>query len=111
MAAGFSISPDLPRNGAHTARLVGELDLSGAAEVDRRLAHLEGVVRLDCTELRFMDCAGLRCLLAVAARLDRLVLVNVAPQVRRVFEITDTTSLLHLERSAVAGHSRTQGGA
>jgi hypothetical protein len=51
MAAEFSISLDLPVNGAHTVRLAGDLDLAAADEVDRFLAHLQGTVCLDTTSL------------------------------------------------------------
>jgi anti-anti-sigma factor len=110
MAAEFSISLNLPKNGAHRVRLAGDLDLAAVDEVDRFLAHLRGNVCLDCAELRFIDATGLRCLLAASARLDRLFLANVAAPVRRIFEITDTTSLLDSRSPTVAGRSSAQGG-
>src|SRR5437588_12809005 len=94
MATEFSISLAPPWNGEHVVRVVGELDLATMDEVDRFLARLQGAVCLDCRELRFIDGAGLRSLLQSAARLESLRLVNVAPTVRRVFELTETTSLL-----------------
>jgi anti-anti-sigma factor len=110
MAAEFSISLDLPKNGAHSVRLAGDLDLAAVHEVDRFLAHLNGNVCLDCTELRFVDATGLRCLLAASARLNSLALVNVATSVRRVFELSDTISLLDSRCVAVPERSSTQGG-
>jgi anti-anti-sigma factor len=110
MAAGFSISLDLPRNGAHSVRLAGDLDLAATDELDDFLARLDGNVCLDCSELLFVDASGLRCLLTASAQLNRLVLVNVAAPVRRIFEITDTTWLLDSPCATVAGRSSTQGG-
>jgi anti-anti-sigma factor len=110
MAAEFAISLDLPDDGAHVVRLAGDLDVAAADEVDRFLAHLRGDVCLDCAELRFVDPAGLRCLLAASARLNRLFLVNVAAPVRRIFEVTATTSLLDPRSVTVAERSSTQGG-
>jgi hypothetical protein len=60
MAAEFSISLDLPKDGAHVVRLAGDLDSATVDEVDRVLKHLKGDVCLDCSELRFVDTAALR---------------------------------------------------
>jgi hypothetical protein len=49
MAAEFSISLDLPNDGAHVVRLAGDLDSATVDDVDRVLK-----------QLRFVDTAALR---------------------------------------------------
>jgi anti-anti-sigma factor len=76
--------------------LRGELDLAGAAELERELARIDheisGAIVLDLRDLEFMDSSGLR-LIAVSterarAHGRRLVLVTGSEQVMRVFDIT-----------------------
>ena len=73
--------------------LEGELDLAGAATLERELAeHDEGPVVVDLRELAFMDSSGLRALVVAARRLQeasrRFALVPGAAHVMRVFDIT-----------------------
>jgi anti-sigma B factor antagonist len=71
--------------------LTGELDLAAAARTGLELreagAHAELLV-LDLRGLTFIDCAGLRALLAadslVRAIGGRMVIVHIPPQVRRL---------------------------
>jgi anti-anti-sigma factor len=80
----------------------GELDLDTAPRLRAELDGLraEGFRRLiiDLSELRFMDSAGLRCILScdAEARQDgfSLALVPGSPTVQRVFELTQTVSRL-----------------
>lgn len=79
-------------------KVVGELDLVTAPELERtlrecqRLAHL---TVLDLRELAFMDCAGVHTIVnaSVRARKDgrRLVLVRGRPDVYRMFTLTGST--------------------
>jgi anti-anti-sigma factor len=73
--------------------LEGELDMAGAAELERELAGVEAsAVVIDLRELGFMDSSGLRALAVAAQQLQRagrrLALVPGAAQVMRVFDIT-----------------------
>ncbi len=73
--------------------LEGELDLAGAAMLERELAGIdEGPVVVDLRRLSFMDSSGLRALVVAARRLQdagrRLALVPGAAHVMRVFDIT-----------------------
>jgi len=71
--------------------LTGELDLAAAARIDPELreagAHAELVV-LDLRGLTFIDCAGLRTLLAAGSLVraigGRMVIVHIPRQVRRL---------------------------
>ena len=52
--------------------LEGELDLAGAAELERELAGVEAsAVVIDLRELGFMDSSGLRALAVAAQQLQR----------------------------------------
>jgi anti-anti-sigma factor len=74
--------------------LEGELDLAGAATLERELDDLgdDGAVVVDLRELDFMDSSGLRALVLAARRIEeasrRFALVPGAERVMRVFEIT-----------------------
>lgn len=102
MPAEFSIVQQTPSNGWREVALTGELDLAVSGALAQFLATLDGRVRVDCSELDFLDAAGLRALLEAAARLEHLELVHVGPAVRRVLDATGTTQLLE------AGHPHAQ---
>jgi anti-sigma B factor antagonist len=73
--------------------LAGELDLAGAAALERELEGVDDpAVVVDLRGLGFMDSSGLRALAVAALRLHgagrRFALVPGAAQVMRVFDIT-----------------------
>ncbi len=79
-------------------RASGDIDIATAAELDDALlaaATDEQPVRhlvLDLGAVTFLDCAGLRPLVAARRRLtDRFWLVNPPPQVRRLLSLTGLT--------------------
>jgi anti-anti-sigma factor len=84
--------------------LTGELDVAGAALLERELERVaadhevKGVV-LDLANLDFMDSTGLRLMVLADERSRaegwRLSLVRGRPAVQRVFEITRMTERLH----------------
>lgn len=92
------------RNG-DTVRLalVGEFDLSNAAQVEDALKQIEldrpPLLVLDLRELTFMDSTGLRVMVAADARARddsrRLAIVQGPESVHRVFRITGLDD--HLE--------------
>jgi anti-sigma B factor antagonist len=75
-------------------RLHGEVDLATAPTIQAALMEyarrLPGpVVELDCRDLEFIDSSGLQMLVEVTDGTSKSIrLVNVAPSIRRVFEIT-----------------------
>ena len=80
---------------AAVIELEGELDIAGAAALERELARLEEsaeAVVLDLRRVAFMDSSGLRLIALAAERARelgrRLALVPGPVQVMRVFEIT-----------------------
>lgn len=71
MAAEFSIVDARDADGALRLTLVGELDLTVADQLETRLRELrstEASVRLDLSELSFIDSSGIRVI--IRARLD-----------------------------------------
>lgn len=101
-----SSAPSTEQFGFHRRRftglvslaLVGELDLASAPIADAELRDASAdaeVVLLDLSGLSFMDCAGLRVLLAADARLreasGRLVIINSSRYVRRLLDLTGTS--------------------
>jgi stage II sporulation protein AA (anti-sigma F factor antagonist) len=81
--------------GVRRVALAGELDLASAWAVERRLQETQrsaARVRLDLSDLQFIDCVGLRVLLAARAAADadggRLEIAGeLRPPVRRMLEL------------------------
>jgi anti-anti-sigma factor len=72
--------------------LAGEFDMASADAVQRELIGAERsgarCIALDLRELSFIDCSGLRVILAADRRAgERLVIVKGPTQVRRVFAL------------------------
>jgi len=93
---GPPLPGDLDHGPRRGRRPGGELDLAGAAELERELQRLAGetldALVIDLRDVAFMDSSGLR-VVALAARVNaeqgrRFALVRGAAQVMRVFEIT-----------------------
>src|SRR5215207_3483648 len=92
------VAPD----GVVVVEIDGELDLGSAPALDRHLGAAREqrprAVVLDMTDVRFVDSSALRALLRARQALAddgvELVLAGVAPQVRRLFELTNTDGLL-----------------
>lgn len=89
------------RGGHAVVRPEGELDVSTVTILDsalRRLNDSHDRVTVDLRGLAFIDCSGVRCLLAADFRARdagvRLDLVEGAEQVRRVFELTGAADAL-----------------
>ena len=81
-------------DGARTLRLIGDLDLHTyeiAGDAIRPLLSERGDVRLDLSELAFLDSSGVRVLLEAFKTLRTngkdLILASPPPHVRRVFDI------------------------
>jgi len=74
-------------------KLVGELDLATTPELSKALLDPslpETQLRLDLSELTFVDSCGIRAILTLARSHDgrgRLVLLDPSAQVSRLFEL------------------------
>ncbi|MCQ2080277.1 MAG: STAS domain-containing protein [Lachnospiraceae bacterium] len=83
--------------------LSGRLDTTTAPELEGKLSEvLEGVKDLvfDLKELEYISSAGLRVLLATQKTMNKvgtMKVVNVAPSVMEVFEITGFVDILTIE--------------
>ncbi|HEV8565219.1 MAG TPA: STAS domain-containing protein [Actinomycetota bacterium] len=79
---------------ARTFRLEGELDLATVDELIDRIgptAEEPGDLRLDATDLSFIDSSGLHGLLSLARKLSgrgTIVVEHATPFVREVFSVT-----------------------
>lgn len=90
---------DEPAGGVHAVGVEGELDISNAAELGRRLmlavrAGGKAVV-VDLTRVSHMDSSGLAELLAARERIgqERLVLVIASDHLRRMLEVRGVDTL------------------
>jgi anti-sigma B factor antagonist len=97
------------RNGVTRIALEGELDIATAPVLSDVLARFEAEsavgIMLDLRDLTFVDCSGLRTILAARERSKanghRFILVGAGSVARRVFELTGTEFLLD-EQEAVS---------
>lgn len=86
---------ELEEDGGLRLRLTGELDLAAASGLEERLAELSSesvAVRLDLSELDFIDSSGVHVLIRAMNDARTLgwqleVDPNLSPAVRRVFEL------------------------
>jgi anti-sigma B factor antagonist len=91
-------------NGVARVVVDGELDIATAPVLDARLVDLEqtldGTVELDMSKVAFMDSTGLRALLNARRRAEtagrRLRLVNLQPDVARVFDVTGVRKIFEI---------------
>jgi anti-anti-sigma factor len=88
--------------GVVVLRLSGELDLVSEPILASALAGADGrPVRIDLSELAFMDSTGLRVLLGAAREVPGLTLTGpLQPPVRRLLELTQTMTILPFEAGA-----------
>jgi anti-anti-sigma factor len=83
-----------PTEDPRAFRLEGELDLASVEELLERVgpaAAEPGDLRLDATDLSFIDSSGLHGLLSLARMLEGrgiVVVLHASPFVREVFEVT-----------------------
>ncbi|HVR04576.1 MAG TPA: STAS domain-containing protein [Solirubrobacteraceae bacterium] len=113
---GLTISSTL-HDGTLSIALVGELDLSGAGQMEASLADAQRTLAetqpaedrrlvIDLARLSFLDSTGLRLLLQADARAREggyeLVLRPGSASVQRVFEVTGALDVLRFESPPAA---------
>ena len=104
-------------DGVVVVEIEGELDLGAAPALDTHIrtarAERPRAVVLDMTEVNFVDSSALRVLLRARQGLAddgvELVLAGIAPQVRRLFELTRTDGLLPVEPTVADALGRVAG--
>ena len=89
-------------------RLSGELDLCSAPQLGRALyeaaEQLPSQLILDLERMRFMDAAGIRCILTAAEIFGpRLILRRTPPYILRLFTITGLEQRLTFELDSGSG--------
>ena len=86
-------------NGIVVLRLSGELDLMGEPILQDALERARGrTVRIELTDLAFMDSTGLRALLSAAREFPGLTLAGpLQAPVRRLLDLTQTHAILPFE--------------
>jgi anti-anti-sigma factor len=101
----FSVTLTLGHDRARL-KLRGELDALSAhelsASLDAACAAEPSLLLVDLAELEYCDSSGIRAVLMAATRCAtkdiQLRLVGARPNVRRVFELTNTAALLQSEQ-------------
>ena len=94
--------------GAVIVAVEGELDIATAPRLEAALIDVERngtrEIVLDLANVQFMDSSGLRSLLSARRRAESagraLRLVNVPPDVRRVFDVTGVRRIFDIATSA-----------
>jgi anti-anti-sigma factor len=101
-----------------TLRLHGDFDLAAtdlfAAVIGHHIATGHRYVRLDLSGLTFLDCTGLRALVAMHQQLDasggRLTLARVGARTARLLRLTLLDEVLETEPSAADAMPRRDSG-
>ena len=85
-----------PGGGGTLLRVAGELDLVSEPELESALLEAAAQpIRIDLSELAFMDSTGLRALLGAARTYPGLKLHGpLQPPVQRLLELTQTLTIL-----------------
>jgi anti-sigma B factor antagonist len=99
-----------PGDGGTIVAISGEVDVGTEAPLQQALLRIireRGArLMLDVSGVSFMDCAGLRALLATRRRAELrggfLRLIAVSAAVRRITELTGAQEALAMERSTTA---------
>ena len=87
-----------------TATLRGRLDTTNAEQFQHDIAPLmQGEnpdIELDCTDMEYTSSQGLRIFLmlqkSVNARKGKMVMTNMKPQVKEVFDITGFSNIINI---------------
>lgn len=99
--AEVRVSTYVDPQGTAVITLIGDVDLSNAAELSEAVAAVEEgpAHRLvfDLTELRFIDSAGIALLVAATKSLEDVRVRNPSPIVGRVIELTGLADVLPTE--------------
>jgi len=83
--------------------LEGKIDSNNARAVQDEMealieGHEVGWVKLDATDLSYISSAGLRTIMHLAKRVDRVSIENVSPEVYDVFHMTGLTEIIEVQR-------------
>lgn len=100
---GFTCGRHEDSLGSTWVHLTGDLDLATAPQLEQTLRQAQSdsrLVVLDLRDLAFIDCAGMRVVISAAdyARRhgNRLIVMRGAPQVDRVFTLTESAETVEI---------------
>ena len=88
----------------------GEIDPTSSPQLSASLAEAvtdgDAEVLLDCSQVTFIDSTGVYVILEadrlLAAQGREMLVVNVSPIVRRVFDLLGLAESLHIERGPIS---------
>ena len=91
-------------SGRTLVKLVGRLDTTNAGQFQSDIAPLmtgdAPDIELDCTDMEYTSSQGLRMFLmlqkSVSQRKGKLVMTNMKPQVKEVFDITGFSNIIKI---------------
>jgi len=86
-------------DGGHLVSVAGEIDMATAPTLAETLVQFpNGSVTVDLANVTFIDCSGLRALIAaqrhIRRRQGRLFVQSMNPMTRKLFEMTGLDTLL-----------------
>ena len=86
------------------AELTGRIDTTNAAAVEEdiqtiRSEHPGLPIVLDADRLSYISSAGLRVIMCLRKQEPKLALINAAPEVYQVFEMTGFTEMMTIEKA------------
>jgi anti-sigma B factor antagonist len=84
------------------ASVRGDLDLATAPQLESAFEEPDGHVALDLAKVRFIDSTGLRALVRIRERQERVVLVAPSPVVQRLLSLTQMTDAFPVASSLAA---------
>lgn len=87
------------------ARLIGRLDTTNATQFQNDITPLMEAehpnIVLDCTEMEYTSSQGLRMFLmlqkTISAKAGSMVMTNMRPAIREVFDITGFSKIIRIE--------------
>lgn len=92
-------------DGKTYVKLSGRLDTTNAStfqtDIEPLFALEDPDIELDCTDMEYTSSQGLRAFLmlqkSVTSRGGKLVMTNMKPQVREVFDITGFSTIINIK--------------
>jgi anti-sigma B factor antagonist len=111
-AGGIVEIDHLEQDGAHTLRLIGELDMAGVPSLEGAFARIcaDGTrsLTIDMQQLGFIDSTGLAAIVHVSGVCARhgysFELIPGPPAVQRLFEVTGLDGVLPFAADGRAAH-------
>lgn len=87
-----------------TVFLQGHIDSANAGDVEKEINEVRTLseasdVLLDAGDLEYISSAGLRVILRLRKQLPDLMIINVAPEVYEIFDMTGFTEMMEIQKA------------